>query len=169
MVGKWLFKAALILIIVFTGYKVITGLNKSEEDKIRDKINELKEVMNKDEDIGKAKLILKNQSFKKLLDNPVQVNISSYNTSRTFSPREAAAQLTKIQTQINEIKIKFYDLEISVDKDQAMVNTAVRATAVNGSQKTAESAAIQIKMIKDENNEWLFKSFQEIDVLRKTE
>tara|TARA_R100000027_G_scaffold42073_3_gene31444 strand:+ start:40807 stop:41298 length:492 start_codon:yes stop_codon:yes gene_type:complete len=145
------------LIAVTIGYLI---LRPSEEDKIRERLEELTQTLSTPPQnglLGKAQVI---SSFQNLLANPVFLDSPTPHLQGVKSPRALAlAYITLTQTgQQPTIEFKSLSIDILSENRAILKATATGSLIKNTTPTQSFSTPIEIELNKS-NNTWTFTKF----------
>ncbi|MBC2604135.1 hypothetical protein [Puniceicoccus vermicola] len=139
------------------------GFRSSEEDIIREKLEELSNTISNSSSeglLGKAKLI---STFQDLLANPVVLESRYPNAQGVRSPKELAIGYLGLIQSGQTVDLQFRSPSISFPNEkEARVKTTVEATLTRSSgTKQNESQTLYITLGKDSEGNWKFERFSQ--------
>lgn len=147
---------------------VFASFFTTDKGEIEKRLASLVENISRDRGEGKISLGLKNQKLQKMLTDPCRISIPRHNIEVKKSPLELASYVSRLGARAQRVNIRFYDTSISlINNTEAVVNTTLRAKGEIRSNKSfSEVEQIKIELVK-KDNEWLFSSFEQVEVLQK--
>jgi len=167
---KWILRGTVIAaLLVFAAFKTRDWL-MSEETRIRKRLNTLEQVVSKKTGDQGTELLVKTQRLPGLLDDPCTLELYEFDVPIALPPRQAVAQLARAHSQLDELKVRFFDVNIEVTQATAKIHCTVSAKATRGTGGETEGDVVEIvcEVRKStDDGKWRFASFKQIDVLQK--
>lgn len=160
-------KPFLLLIIIIS--ILLTGCFKSDEKKIRNQLKELSKIVSKEQDENKLKRLGKIQAIGSLFAEQCEFDLDIRGLGEPLNPDEITALLSRAHLYFSRLTLKFYDADISIiSDDNAGVIVTVSIWGELESREVFENTIqIECAMQKNNNDEWVFKSFKEVKMLEK--
>ncbi len=154
-------------LLVFAAFKTRDWL-MSEEARIKKRLNTLEQVVSKKSGDQGTELLVKTQRLPKLLHDPCLLEMHEFDIATELTPRQAVAQLARAHSQLDELTIRFLDVNVEVTNATATIHCTVSAKANRGGRTEGDAAEIVCEARKSpDDGKWRFASFKQIDVLRK--
>ena len=166
MVKTRLITFLLLMIIISI---LLTGCFKSDEKNIRNQLKELSKIISKERDENKLKRLSKIQSIGSLFAENCEFDLDIKGLEESLTPDEITSLLSRAHLSFSRLTLKFYDADISIiSNDKAEIIVTVSLLGELENREDFENT-IQIKCVmqKNNNDEWVFKSFKEVEMLEK--
>ncbi len=158
----------ILLVIVAAGVYLAITLFESEESKIKKRVGQMSEVIAKDPKENKLALVVKTAKLKSMLAPQCAVDYPARSISRIFPSKEIAQIVTRVLLQYSECSTNFVDIHIEISGEaeaSAIFTVELRGKTPSGDYvediREVESGLKKIE------GEWVFDSFQLVDVLEK--
>ena len=167
---KHLLAAAIVSILAV--FFAVRYLAVCEETEVRRRLRQLAGNLSRRQADSGLRLSLKNQRLAALLADPCRFVVPTYEIDVAMRPRQAAAEVFRLHSQISQVSVRFYDVRVDFPEPRrAAVRTTAYVRARNGTERRAGAFAdefeLSIDMVLDQRDGWLFARFEQVEVLQR--
>ncbi len=161
----------LVILVVVAVVGIITGRHffRTEETRIRAQLRILAVNTSRAPGDGGLSLSLKNQRLLNLFVNPCRLTVPEYDIDLRMTPHQIAGEVFRVHSRVSELSLRFYDINIFMLSEQFVeVRTTANLQAATGERGSfSESVELLIMMTKEEDGEWRFASFEQVEILQR--
>jgi len=164
---KW--KTIIIFaLVVIIGIFTVIYFFQSEKSKVKKRFKLLAEWVSTEPGENKLNRALKIQKIRTSFAKNCELKTHIPSISGDYSPQEVSTLAASALSRFSKFSLRFYDLDIDIQKDgiAKVTFTATLTGKLIGEENLDETYELESVLYKVQNN-WLFKSFEVIEVLKK--